>query len=337
MQSFRARVIASTGCRSLSATAAGPEQPATDEKTGEKRTVPFFVFAAICMSGAISATARAQEPTLDLVLSRAGAYVATLQQQLRGIVAEETYVQRGFSPRARLATVRTLKSDLLLVRIPPFPDYLEFRDTFEVDGQPVRDRGERLTKLFLQDALPRNAQLQQVVDESARYNVGSGIPRTLNTPLLTLTYLAPIHQPRIRFRRAGHRQPKLDANPAVPDRRSDTFKVPPGTWAIEFDERRGPTVVRRANLSDFPARGTLWVDPMTGAVLVSELVLPSRSVSATIMVNYQSEPLLGFRVPVAMDERYRTPSERVDAFATYGHFRQFQVKTDERIGKPPPR
>ncbi len=296
----------------------------------------LVVCAAIGMAGAISATTRAQELTLDRVLARAGVYVATLHEQLRGIVAEETYVQRGLRSRAPSAMVRTLKSELLLVRIPPFRDYLEFRDVFEVDGQPVRDRGERITRLFLQDTLPTKAQLQQVLDESARYNIGS-IPRTMNTPLLTLTYLAPNQQARMRFRRAGDRQPKLDANPAVPNRPFDAFTVPAGTWTIEFDERQGPTVVRRANLTDFPARGKFWVEPMTGAVLASELVLPSRSVTAAIVVNYQSEPLLGFRVPVAMDERYRTPSERVDAFATYGHFRQFQVKTDQTIGKPPQR
>ena len=301
-----------------------------------RSSVPFFVaFAAICVAGSVSATTRTQEPTLDRVLSRAGEYVANLHQQLRGIVAEETYVQRGLSSRGRSApTVRTLKSDLLLVRMPPFPDYLEFRDVFEVDGLPLRDRDERITKLFLQDTLPTKAQLQRLLDESARYNVGN-IPRTINTPLLTLMYLMPNHQPRMRFRRVGNRQPTLDANPAMPDRRSDAFKVPAGTWTIEFDERQGPTVIRRANLTDFAARGKFWVESMTGAVVASELVLPSRSVTAIIVVSYQSEPLVGFRVPVAMDERYRTPSERVDAFATYGRFRQFQVKTDHTIGKPP--
>jgi hypothetical protein len=295
----------------------------------------FVAFAAICVAGSVSATTRAQEPTLDRLLFRAGQYVTNLRQQLRGIVAEETYVQRGLSSRRRSApTVRTLKSDLLLVRLPPFPDYLEFRDVFEVDGQPLRDREERITKLFLQDTLPTKAELQRLLDESARYNVGN-VSRTINTPLLTLTYLMPDHQPRMRFRRVGNQQPTVEANPAMPDRRCDAFKVPAGTWTIEFDERQGPTVIRRANLTDFAARGKFWVEPMTGAIVASELILPSHSVTAIIVVNYQSEPLVGFRVPVAMDERYRTSSERVDACARYGRFRQFQVKTDQTIGKPP--
>jgi hypothetical protein len=232
--------------------------------------------------------------------------------------------------------MRRLRSDLLLVRLPPFPDYLEFRDVFEVDGVPIRDRAERITKLFLNSTSPDHAQLEKVLSESARYNVGN-IPRTMNTPLVTLSFLAPDVQKRSRFRRVGNEQPRLGSNAALSERRADAFLVPSGTWTIAFDERSRPTVIRRGSGADFAAQGKFWVDPATGAVLASELLLPSSSVTATVVVSYQSEPLLGFRVPVAMDERYRTPYERVDAFASYGRFRQFQVKTEQTIGKPPGR
>jgi hypothetical protein len=59
-------------------------------------------------------------------------------------------------------------------------------------------------------------------------------------------------------------------------------------------------------------------------------------VRAVIDVSYQSEPLLGVRVPVAMHERYRARSARVEGIASYGKFRQFQVRTDEVIEKPDP-
>jgi hypothetical protein len=51
-------------------------------------------------------------------------------------------------------------------------------------------------------------------------------------------------------------------------------------------------------------------------------------------VNYQSEPLLGLLVPVEMRERYDKLSDHsvIDGFATYGRFRQFQVKVDEKLG-----
>lgn len=87
---------------------------------------------------------------------------------------------------------------------------------------------------------------------------------------------------------------------------------------------------------DFPSAGRFWVEPETGAVLMSELVMEKGDVRAVIDVSYQSEPLLGLRVPVAMHERYRARSDRVEGIATYGKFRQFQVKTDEVIDKPNP-
>lgn len=65
------------------------------------------------------------------------------------------------------------------------------------------------------------------------------------------------------------------------------------------------------------------------------LVMQSSDVSAIIDVSHQEEPALGFRVPMEMRERYRTPHERVLGVATYARFRQFQVKTGETIGKPP--
>jgi hypothetical protein len=63
-------------------------------------------------------------------------------------------------------------------------------------------------------------------------------------------------------------------------------------------------------------------------------VMEGRDVEAVINVSYQSEPVLGFRVPLEMRERYRSHDERVEGVASYGRFRQFQVRTDEQIGTP---
>jgi len=55
-----------------------------------------------------------------------------------------------------------------------------------------------------------------------------------------------------------------------------------------------------------------------------------------MQVSYQSEPLLGFLVPVEMREQYaaRKRSYRLSGTATYGNFRQFTVRTDEAIVPP---
>src|SRR5476651_2578813 len=99
------------------------------------------------VAGAIAlmlSPAAAQEPSLDQVLARAGAYVVEFQLKLSGVVAEEQYVQDVRYPistssrsSAMLPRHRELKSDLLLVKAPGLDRWLQFRDTFEVDGKPL--------------------------------------------------------------------------------------------------------------------------------------------------------------------------------------------------------
>ena len=57
------------------------------------------------------------------------------------------------------------------------------------------------------------------------------------------------------------------------------------------------------------------------------------TVAGTVVVKYQSDVVADLLVPVAMRERYveRRHNVRIDGAATYGKFRQFQVKVDEKI------
>jgi hypothetical protein len=122
----------------------------------------------------------AQTPEVDAVLDKAGDYVATYERTFVGVVAEETYRQEvrgigptdqgGFAPEAR-GQRRDLKSDML-VRAPAGDRWIQFRDVFEVDGKPVRDRAERLAKLFLQPSASAQQQVDDIAAASARYNIG---------------------------------------------------------------------------------------------------------------------------------------------------------------------
>jgi hypothetical protein len=288
---------------------------------------------------ALAAGAGAQEPSLDTVLARAAAYVAQLPIKLSGIVAEETYVQeiRNSSGRtsgpAPFITRRELTSDFLIVKAPGTERFVEFRDVFEVDRRPVRDRQDRLTKLFLKPS-PDTDHIREIVEESARYNIGN-IPRNVNTPMMPLLFLQRSYQPRFRFKRSRLQSPNL-ADMTLAGRGGPTvFRATTEIWIVEFRETRADTVIHTTEGKDFPATGRFWIEPETGAVLMSELVMELGETQATIDVSYQSEPMLGLRVPVEMHERYRARNDRGEGVATYGKFRQFQVTTDEVIGKPP--
>ncbi len=284
---------------------------------------------------------RAQELTLDEVMANAAGYVAEFEQQLSAIVAEETYVQRAnnYIPRGALngpsrqaLERRTLKADLLLVRPEDSGGWVQFRDVFEVDGKPVRDRAERLTRLFLDPSEAAGNQISRIIQESARYNIGD-IHRTINVPVLPLMMLERENQRRFRFKR-------LD-DPIKPNARERTrdlpespnFAVSTEVWVVSYEETRKPTLIQLAGGGDIASSGRFWIEPRTGQVLMGELVTENADLRAQINVSYQSEPLLGLFVPVEMRERY-TSNRRatvIDGTATYARFRRFEVKTDETL------
>jgi len=276
------------------------------------------------------APAAGQEPTLDSVLARAGAYVVEFQRQLSGIVAEEHYVQDVRYPLGRstrnndLAPVthRALKSDLLMVKPIGGDRWMQFRDVFEVDGKAVRDRNERLMQLFVAPSASSASQSDRITEESSRFNIGN-LQRTVNVPVLALLVLDPARQHRFSFKRSEHRDPRLEHGAPKSD----------DLWVIEYQEVEKRTMIRTINDRDMAARGRFWVEPATGRVMASELTAESVTISGTIDVDYGIESSIGLLVPIAMRERYeiRHDGSRVDGEASYSHFRQFQVKVDEKL------
>ena len=268
----------------------------------------------------------AEEPSLASVMQRAAAYVAEFQRQLSGIVAEELYVQdiTRMNVPARLMPVshRELRSDLLLVRPAGADRYVEFRDVFAVDGKVVRDREERLTSLFLEPSASATRRIQNIIDESARYNIGD-IRRTVNTPTLPLLFLTSTYQPRFRFKRAADHAPVIERT-AGGRSPSTSFSVSTEVWVVRYQEVQTNTLIRTPSGRDLPARGRFWIEPETGRVLMSELVAEDATVRATIDVSYQSEPLVGLLVPIEMRERYegRRDGSVIEGDATYGRFRR---------------
>ena len=184
-----------------------------------------------------------QELPLEVVLTRTAEYVVNFRNQLSGIVSEERYEQQAWtsfygsaSQFPRFERERALlRSDFLLVRLPGVDRHIEFRDVFELDGCPTRDRDERLARLFLDPSASSMAQIRRIIIESARYNVGL-IYRTLNAPTLGLLFVAPEFQEQSRFTRIDFTEPSLGFNGAWP-RPEDEL------WVLEFDKVARPTVV----------------------------------------------------------------------------------------------
>src|SRR5262249_50835651 len=114
----------------------------------------------------------------DEIIERATRYVQEFMQRFSSVVAEERYLQETTNPFRR----RQLKSDFLLVTPPGSNDWFQFRDVFEVDGRQVKDREDRLAKLFFEESPDAAGRATQLRRESARYNLED--VGTLNMPLI---------------------------------------------------------------------------------------------------------------------------------------------------------
>jgi hypothetical protein len=204
---------------------------------------------------------------------------------------------------------------------------VSFRDVYEVDGIVVRDRDDRLRRLFLEPGVHVGDQLQAIRDESARHNVGI-VERNINVPLFLLRFLQPENRPRFKFRLAGKRRVAgVEA------------------WRIEFEEQVFPTIITDIQGRDVDAKGWFLVDEVTGAIVETVLRIEENGSTGEIVVSFRHDPALGMWVPAEMRETYRTMTQRslagvprlepiVEGTALYSKYRRFQVKVEEKVVIP---
>ena len=262
-----------------------------------------------------------REAELQLAMARLVDYVEAYERQYSGLVAEEEFRQSSRGRNVRL------RSDYLLVKPEKSTEWISFRDVYEVDGVAVRDRDDRLKRLFLEPGLHVGTQLQAIRDESARYNLGI-VERNINVPLFLLRFLQPENRPRFRFRLAGKRE-----------------VAGVGAWRIEFEERVFPTIISDIQGRDVDAKGWFLVDEVTGAILETVLKIEENGSTGEIKVSFRHDPTLGMWVPSEMTETYQAMTQRslsgaprpetiVEGTAKYANYRRFQVKTEEKIVIP---
>lgn len=303
--------------------------------------VGIWTFLSALAASTVMALAAPQPPArvpLDVVLDRAGWYLDYFVDEFENVVAEERYTQDSsqtlpsFSPAAGgrggiapppspsdmlRARHRDLRSDFLLVKSPDTAALVPFRDVIEVDGIAVRDREERLAKLFLKQAPDAMVQAERIREEGARYNLGN-MRSTLGNPVLALGVLQQTYQSRFHF------------SPGKDDR-----SFGPGVAVVEYKELQSPAMIRGEGGVDLPAHGRLWIDTVTGRVLKTELRVEQPAVRAVITTTFQAEEKSGIAVPLEMREQYTFASgNRVNSTATYGRFRRFDVSANEDIRTP---
>jgi hypothetical protein len=305
---------------------------AKQARTDASREVAFTVTPPIA---AVPPTVHT--PELDAALAAAAAYLDRYEQRISAIGAEEQYQQSymplpsSIGPGSRRDPVvsamaapitRRTRANIVTIGMGA-RGWVAFRDVFEVDGQAVRDREERLSRI-LQNVNPDSLeQARKIAAESARYNLNPEtirIDRTINVPMTALLFVRGADQDRSAFRLGK------------PERVNGVECV-----TLQFTERTAPRLIHTGD--DAAAQGTVWIDMANGGrIIKTELLMNAGdprnpTVRSRTAVTYTRADKLDLWVPVAMDENYEVTATRqtVTGHATYSDFREFKVTTSEGI------
>jgi hypothetical protein len=274
------------------------------------------VFSIVLVVSAASVGAQTTAPVSG-VLDRASAYVRTYVRDFSTMVAEEHYVQDSHpmaevnalrDVNARAAEHVELRSDLLFVRPETSDRWLTFRDVFSVNGRAVRDREERLARLFVHPSANALDRAGEISREGYRYNVGVK-ERTVANPMIALAFLQPEYRDRFDFRLDG-----IDAS------------VGADLWIVKFKERDRPTILRTPDNRNVPSMGRFWIDAASGRVLQTEL---ETRVGDRVLTMFSFDDRLGLAVPCEMRDISWVSGTVVTGVARYSNFRRFGVSTDE--------
>ncbi len=282
---------------------------------------PRVALVAVVAAAVSTLDVSAQRNRLEDVLAREAAYLSDFVSRFSSVVAQEHYIQnaktiprvraRGAAASAQLfARHVELTSDFLLVKLRGSNAWQVFRDVFEVNGAPVRDRDERLTKLFLTPSTTALEEATAITLEGARHTL-AGAGRTINNPLLALAFLQAYYQPRFRF--SLHMTDK-DAEP--------------GVWILEYKEQTRPTLLRLQPDADLVAKGRIWIESETGRVVKTELAVGELD---SIVTSFRFDERFQIAVPLEMREEFWMDNESVVGVATYDRFRRFDVSTEEQF------
>ena len=275
--------------------------------------------------GLVRICAAQQPPALDVVLARLGAYLLDYETKVFELVAEERYkqwVKRRSGYGGDTILRRNLRSTYFLVRLPDGHAWFGFRDVVHVDGRDVTREGRPMAQVLSERTASAYDEALAIMRGNAKYNIGD-IYRTINVPLQALDLLHPQNRTRLDFHADGRGRVGGQE-----------------TAIVGFQERSVPTLptlVSDGFGGELLARGRVWIEPATGAVLRTELGFNGRAArflkDSSIRVDYRRDPKLQVLLPTEMEETYGLEIEVLHGEATYRNYRRFE--TGARMVTPP--
>jgi hypothetical protein len=269
---------------------------------------------ALIITAGLVRICEAQPLALDVLLDRLSAYLLDYETKVVELAAEEQYkqwVKRRSGYGGDTMARRNLKSTYFLVRLPDGQAWFGFRDVTSVDGRDVSRQGRPMEQILGERTLSAYDEALNIMRENAKYNIGD-VYRTINLPLQALDLLHPQYRKRFDFTAMGRARVGGQE-----------------TAVVAFQERSAPTLVNDGFGGEVLARGRVWVEPTTGAVLRTELSFNGQATrylkESAIRVDYRRDPKLKVLVPIEMEETYGLEIEVLHGVATYRNYRRFET------------
>jgi DNA-binding winged helix-turn-helix (wHTH) protein len=304
------------------------------------RFVLSFLGGAALLVVACGAAGRSGAPTPPMpqsrdladVLRRAGEAVVRHAEQSAVLLADEACQQSAFRMTRQLTMFgaigperwarRRWKAELAFVRLPdrrqPAVPWIEVRDVVEVDGVPLPGRDALLQRVLRVDPQWKTKTARDMVDESARFNIGP-VRRTTNVPTLPLLVLHPDNQSRFVFNTIGE-------------------KTTGGmvAWKVGFSEQARPALIRAADDgSDMPSAGSFQINPDSGEVIRADLWC-GRQAETRLSVTYVRHQRFELHLPAEMTEYAAgADGEWVEGKCSYSNFRRFETSGRMIVPKLP--
>ena len=298
------------------------------------RTILLALAVSLSLGVAVSHGQIGTQPGsgFHTVLSSAMRYVMSYEQQFALLLSEEHYMQelqRPPNPGDNLSqrnpgggmraggqqNLQTFKSDFLLVQLGMDGEgWMPFRDTFEVKGKKVRDRNDRLLKLFLEND-KRSFEKAAEFNENSNKNHLGNVARTINIPTLGMMLLHPRVNERFEFTDGGE---ETIAGRVL---RRATYR-----------EAARPTLIKTTRGRDLALTGTIWIEPFSGAVVKTEMNAADPALRCQVTVSFRRDEALEMWVPEKMEEYYKAnlAVDDILATATYTNVRKYRRSDLER-------
>lgn len=263
------------------------------------------------------------------VLSSGMRYTMNYEQRFMLLAADEHYeqeLQRPPNPGSNLSrsnpgggmqgggpiATQSIKSDFLLVQLGGDGEgWMPFRDAYEVKGRKIRERDDRLLKLFTSNHKDRFEKAAEFTSAATKFNLGN-VARTINIPTLAMMFLHPRVNERFEFTDGG------EENFGGRILRKVIYK-----------EVARPTLIKTTRGRDLALTGFIWIDPFTGTVIKTDLNAADPIVRCQVTVTFRREEALDLWVPDKMEEYYKayTGLDDILATATYTNVRRI-LKSD---------